>query len=47
MGTNFMSFANREGHAMSIWPTPKSAEYHAQQIKRNVDACEHPGERDE
>lgn len=39
--------ANREGHAMSIWSTPKCAENHAKQIKRNVDACEHQGERDE
>lgn len=39
--------ANREGHAMSIWSTPKSAENHAKQIKRNVDACEHQGENDE
>jgi hypothetical protein len=27
--------------------TPKSAENHAKQIKRNVDACEHQGEKDE
>lgn len=39
--------SNREGHAMSIWSTPKNAENHAKQIKRNVDACEHQGEQDE
>ena len=39
--------ASREGHSMSIWSTPKSAENHAKQIKRNVDACEHLGEQNE
>ena len=39
--------ASREGHAMSIWSTPKSVENHAKQIKRNVDACEHQGDQDE
>ena len=34
-------FKSREGHAMSVWSTPKSAENHARQIRRNVDACEH------
>ena len=34
----------REGHSMSIWSTPKSADYHARQIRRNVDACEHRGD---
>ena len=33
--------ADREGHAMSIWSTPRNAENHARQIRRNVDACEH------
>lgn len=38
---------NREGHSMSVWSTPKSAENHAKQIKRNIDACEHQGEQNE
>jgi hypothetical protein len=38
---------SREGHSMSIWSTPKSAENHAKQIKRNVEACEHQGEENE
>lgn len=32
---------------MSIWSTPKSAQNHAKQIVRTVDACEHQGEQDE
>lgn len=39
--------ASREGHAMSIWSTPKSTENHARQIKHNVDVCEHQGETNE
>lgn len=39
--------AAREGHAMSVWSTPKSNEDHAKQIKRQVDACEHQGEENE
>jgi len=39
--------STREGHSMSIWCTPRSPENHAKQIIRNVDACEHQGERDE
>lgn len=39
--------AAREGHAMSVWSTPKSNEDHAKQIKRKVDACEHQGEENE
>ena len=35
---------NREGHAISIWSTPRSAENHARQIKHVVDACEHLGD---
>ena len=34
----------REVHSMSIWSTPKSADNHARQIRRNVDACEHRGD---
>jgi hypothetical protein len=26
---------------MSIWSTPGSAEFHARQIKRNIDRCPH------
>ena len=33
--------ALREGHAMSIWSTPKDNESHAKSIMRNVDSCEH------
>ncbi|MGQ3890320.1 hypothetical protein ACQUW5_15065 [Legionella sp. CNM-1927-20] len=39
--------ASREGHAMSIWSTPKVPGNHARQIRRNVDACEHRGEENE
>lgn len=39
--------ADREGHSMSIWSTPKSTENHARQIRRNVDACEHQGDENE
>lgn len=35
--------ATREGHAISIWSTPKNAQNHAKQIKRNVDDCDHLG----
>ena len=38
---------SREGHSMSVWSTPKSAENHARQIRRNVDSCEHTGETNE
>jgi len=40
-------FESREGHAMSVWSTPKSPENHARQIKCNVDACEHQGDKNE
>lgn len=40
-------FKNREGHAMSVWSTPKCPENHARQIRRNVDACEHQGDENE
>lgn len=43
-GRMLCPLANRDGHAMSIWSTPRSAENHAKQIKRTVDACEHIGE---
>lgn len=39
--------ASREGHAMSVWSTPRSNEDHAKQIKHKVDACEHQGEENE
>ncbi|WP_115174453.1 hypothetical protein [Legionella feeleii] len=39
--------AKRDGHAMSVWSTPKCPENHARQIRRNVDACEHQGEDNE
>lgn len=39
--------ATTEGHAMSIWSTPKSPENHARQIRRNVDVCEHQGDKNE
>lgn len=32
---------SREGHQMSIWSTPKNTFYHAEQIRRFVDRCEH------
>lgn len=32
---------DREGCSMSIWSTPKNAENHAKQIKRNVKSCPH------
>lgn len=38
--------ASREGHAMSIWSTPKSTENHAKQIIRQVNACEHEGDEE-
>ena len=31
----------REGHRISIWSTPRSAFNHAQQIRRQVDRCQH------
>ena len=40
-------FESREGHAMSVWSTPKSPENHARQIRRNVNACEHQGDKNE
>tara|TARA_R110002126_G_scaffold123850_1_gene265730 strand:- start:3183 stop:3428 length:246 start_codon:yes stop_codon:yes gene_type:complete len=46
-GRLLCSFKDREGHAMSVWSTPKSPENHARQIKRNVDACEHQGDESE
>ena len=42
-GRMLCPLATRDGHAMSVWSTPKSAENHARQIIRNVDACEHTG----
>lgn len=36
--------ANREGHAISVWSTPRSAENHARQIRHAVDVCDHRGE---
>ncbi|NCX94248.1 MAG: hypothetical protein EBX40_06200 [Gammaproteobacteria bacterium] len=39
--------ATREGHAMSVWSTPRNPENHAKQIKRNVDSCDHSGEKNE
>ena len=38
---------SREGHAMSVWSTPRSTENHARQIKQKVDACEHQGDTNE
>ncbi|WP_203250197.1 hypothetical protein [Cysteiniphilum marinum] len=35
---------NRDGHSISVWSTPRSAENHAKQIRRVVDNCEHQGE---
>lgn len=46
-GRMLCPLASREGHAMSIWSTPRVPEDHARQIKRNVDACEHQGGQDE
>lgn len=39
--------ASREGHAMSVWSTPRNPMNHARQIKRNVDVCEHHGGKNE
>lgn len=39
--------ANREGHSMNLWSTPKSNENHAKQIMRNEDSCEHEGEQND
>ena len=36
----------REGHKMSIWSTPRNAFNHAQQIRRQVDKCQHIVEED-
>lgn len=30
---------SRDGHAMSVWSTPKSPENHVKQVRRKVDAC--------
>lgn len=46
-GRMLCPLATREGHAMSIWSTPKNMQNHAKQIKRNVDACEHSGGQNE
>lgn len=34
----------REGCSLSVWSTPKSAEIHAKQIRRKIDACQHTNE---
>jgi hypothetical protein len=36
----------REGHQMSIWSTPRNANNHAQQLKRQVNKCEHEAQED-
>lgn len=34
----------REGHRISIWSTPRNTFNHAQQIRREVERCQHDEE---
>lgn len=40
-GRLYCSLEDRNGCSMSIWSTPRCAETHAKQIRRNVDSCPH------
>jgi hypothetical protein len=38
--------ADRSGCKIGVWSTPRSAENHARQIRRQVDSCPHAGNVD-